>query len=79
MSKFTQFCDDYFKKYFQLHPTEAIYYGIEGYDHLLNDYSDESYHRKSPSSRNRETRCGKFRLPISIKTKPSTMPCWKAN
>jgi uncharacterized protein (DUF885 family) len=43
MSKFAEFCDDYFKKYFQLHPTEAIYYGIEGYDHLLNDYSDESY------------------------------------
>jgi uncharacterized protein (DUF885 family) len=43
MSKFAEFCDDYFKKYFQLHPTEAIYYGVEGYDHLLNDYSDESY------------------------------------
>ena len=43
MSKFAEFCDNYFKKYFQLHPTEAIYYGIEGYDHLLNDYSDESY------------------------------------
>ena len=44
MSEFPEFCDDYFKKYFQLHPTEAIYYGIEGYDHLLNDCSDESYH-----------------------------------
>ena len=43
MAKFAEFCDNYFKKYFQLHPTEAIYYGIEGYDHLLNDYSDESY------------------------------------
>ena len=40
---FAEFCADYFKKYFQLHPTEAIYYGIEGYDHLLNDYSDETY------------------------------------
>jgi uncharacterized protein (DUF885 family) len=43
MSPFTDFCTDYFKKYFELHPTEAIYYGIEGYDHLLNDYSDETY------------------------------------
>ena len=43
MSQFTEFCIDYFKKYFDLHPTDAIYYGIGGYDHLLNDYSDESY------------------------------------
>src|SRR5262245_40369783 len=43
MSKFSEFCADYFKKYFDLHPTDAIYYGIEGYDHLLNDYSDETY------------------------------------
>jgi len=43
MSRFTDFCERYFKKYFELHPTEAIYYGIEGYDHLLNDYSDETY------------------------------------
>ena len=43
MSAFTDFCTDYFKKYFELHPTDAIYYGIEGYDHLLNDYSDETY------------------------------------
>jgi uncharacterized protein (DUF885 family) len=43
MAKFSDFCDRYFKKYFELHPTEAIYYGIEGYDHLLNDYSDETY------------------------------------
>jgi uncharacterized protein (DUF885 family) len=43
MSKFTDFCADYFKQYFDLHPTDAIYYGIEGYDHQLNDYSDESY------------------------------------
>jgi uncharacterized protein (DUF885 family) len=43
MTTFAEFCADYFKNYFELHPTEAIYYGIEGYDHLLNDYSDESY------------------------------------
>ncbi|MCZ6623366.1 MAG: DUF885 domain-containing protein [Deltaproteobacteria bacterium] len=43
MSSFTDFCADFFKKYFDLHPTEAIYYGIEGYDHLLNNYSDEAY------------------------------------
>jgi uncharacterized protein (DUF885 family) len=40
---FTDFCAGYFKKYFDLHPTDAIYYGVEGYDHLLNDYSDETY------------------------------------
>ena len=43
MSKFSEFCDAHFKKYFELHPTDAIYYGIDGYDHLLNDYSDETY------------------------------------
>ena len=43
MSNFTEFCAGYFKKYFELHPTDAIYYGIDGYDHLLNDYSDETY------------------------------------
>jgi len=43
MSKFTDFCAEYFQKHFNLHPTEAIYYGVEGYDHLLNDYADESY------------------------------------
>jgi uncharacterized protein (DUF885 family) len=43
MSSFTDFCADFFRRYFDLHPTEAIYYGIEGYDHLLNDYSDETY------------------------------------
>jgi uncharacterized protein (DUF885 family) len=43
MATFSQFCAGYFKRYFELHPTEAIYYGIEGCDHLLNDYSDESY------------------------------------
>jgi uncharacterized protein (DUF885 family) len=43
MSKFAEFCADYFKKYFDLHPTDAIYYGVEGYDHLLNDYSDDTH------------------------------------
>jgi uncharacterized protein (DUF885 family) len=43
MPSFTEFCADFFKNYFDLHPTDAIYYGIEGYDHLLNDYSDETY------------------------------------
>jgi len=43
MSTFTAFCESYFKKYFELHPIDAIYYGVVGYDHLLNDYSDESY------------------------------------
>lgn len=43
MSKFAAFCDRYFKGYFDLHPTDAIYYGVPGYDHLLNDYSDKSF------------------------------------
>jgi uncharacterized protein (DUF885 family) len=43
MTTFGEFCTDYFKNYFDLHPTEAIYYGIEGYDHLLNDYSNDAY------------------------------------
>ena len=46
MSSFTEFCAEYFKKYFELHPTDAIYYGIEGYDHLLKDYSDETYRQE---------------------------------
>ena len=43
MPDFTDFCADYFDKYFRLHPAEAIYYGVAGYDHLLNDYSEETY------------------------------------
>ena len=43
MPSFAEFCADYFEKYFRLHPAEAIYYGVAGYDHLLNDYSDETY------------------------------------
>ena len=46
MSKFADFCAEYFKTYFELHPTDAIYYGIDGYDHLLNDYSDSAYQRQ---------------------------------
>lgn len=29
MSSFTDFCAEFFKKYFELHPTEAINYGVE--------------------------------------------------
>ena len=43
MPSFVEFCTDYFQKYFRLHPAEAIYYGVTGYDHLLNDYSDETH------------------------------------
>lgn len=43
MATFGDFCADFFKRYFELRPTEAIHYGIQGYDHLLNDYSDEAY------------------------------------
>ena len=43
MSSFPDFCAEYFDKYFRLHPAEAIYYGVAGYDHLLNDYSEETY------------------------------------
>ena len=43
MSAFADFCAGFFKRYFELHPTEAINYGIEGYDHLLKDYGDEAY------------------------------------
>jgi uncharacterized protein (DUF885 family) len=43
MTSFADFCADFFKRYFDLHPTEAIHYGIDGYDHLLKDYTDETY------------------------------------
>ena len=43
MSKFAEFCAGFFKTHFELYPTDAIYYGIEGYDHLLNDCSDSAY------------------------------------
>jgi hypothetical protein len=34
---------DYFSRYFELHPTEAIHYGVPGYDHRLKDFTDEAY------------------------------------
>jgi uncharacterized protein (DUF885 family) len=43
MSSFSEFCAEYFKKYFDLNPADAIHYGIDGYDHLLKDYGNESY------------------------------------
>lgn len=43
MSAFDDFTLGFFTRYFELHPTDAIYYGIDGYDHLLNDFSDEAY------------------------------------
>src|SRR5919109_4387393 len=43
MSPFAEYCTDYFRKYFELHPTDAIYNRIESYDHLLSDCSDEHY------------------------------------
>jgi uncharacterized protein (DUF885 family) len=43
MASFAEFSADFFQRYFDLHPTEAIHYGIEGYDHLLKDYTDEAY------------------------------------
>src|SRR3972149_1028846 len=52
MSSFADFCADFFKKYFDLHPVEAIHYGIEGYDHLLNDFSDESFKEEKAFAQN---------------------------
>lgn len=43
MSRFSEFCGEHFKRYFELRPAEAIYYGVDGYDHLLNDYADETF------------------------------------
>lgn len=43
MSRFSDFCSEHFKRYFELHPTDAIYYGVAGFDHRLNDYSNDSY------------------------------------
>ncbi|MFQ5682141.1 MAG: DUF885 domain-containing protein [Candidatus Binatia bacterium] len=42
MPSFGEFCSDFFKRYFDLHPTEAIYYGIEGYDDQLDHYDDDA-------------------------------------
>jgi len=70
----------YFKKYFELHPTDAIYYGIPAYDHLLNDYSDESLPRGNRvSSMTRCGSCGSLRPVTSTKMKPSITPCSKEN
>lgn len=46
MLSFADFCVGFFKTYFALRPTEAIYYGIQGYDHLLNDYGDDAYNEE---------------------------------
>jgi uncharacterized protein (DUF885 family) len=43
MTAFADFSAGFFSRYFELHPTDAIYYGVEGYDHLLNDHSDDAY------------------------------------
>ena len=43
MSDFDRFSEAFSRRYFELHPTEAIYYGVEGYDPLLNDYGDDAY------------------------------------
>jgi uncharacterized protein (DUF885 family) len=43
MTAFADFSAGFFRRYFKLHPTDAIYYGVEGYDHLLNDFSNEAY------------------------------------
>jgi uncharacterized protein (DUF885 family) len=43
MTSFADFSADFFQRYFELHPTEAIHYGIEGHDHRLMDYTDEAY------------------------------------
>ena len=51
MPPFADFCGEFFKRYFELHPTEAIHYGIEGYDHLLHDYGDEAYEAEKAFAR----------------------------
>jgi uncharacterized protein (DUF885 family) len=43
MTSFADFSADFFKRYFELHPTEAIHYGIEGHDHRLKDYTDAAH------------------------------------
>jgi uncharacterized protein (DUF885 family) len=43
MDSFSDFCRDFFARYFTLNPTEAIHYGIDGFDHLLKDYSDDAH------------------------------------
>lgn len=72
MSKFAEFCTRYFKEYFELHPTDAIYYGVEGHDHLLNDYSDKSYKAEKILSKNHCASCAGFPRRICPPTKSST-------
>jgi uncharacterized protein (DUF885 family) len=43
MPAFADFSRDYFSRYFELHPTEAIHYGVPGYDHRLKDFTDAAY------------------------------------
>jgi uncharacterized protein (DUF885 family) len=43
MPTFSDFCRDFFSRYFELHPTEAIHYGVPGYDHRLKDFTEEAY------------------------------------
>lgn len=43
MKGFGEFCSEFFARYFEFNPTEAIHYGVEGYDHRLKDLSDEAY------------------------------------
>lgn len=43
MQDFQRFCEDFFKRYFEFNPTEAIQYGVEGHDHELHDFSDLAY------------------------------------
>ena len=62
MPSFTEFCAGYFKKYFELDPTDAIYYGVAGYDHLLNDYSDETHSARKALVR--ESLDGLRRIPV---------------
>jgi len=52
MPTFEKFCETFFQKYFTLHPTEAIHYGITGYDHLLTEYNDEAYGEEKAFSQN---------------------------
>ena len=51
MSSFAEFREKFFQRYFTLHPTEAIHYGVDGYDHLLNDYDDEAYRAEKAFSK----------------------------
>ena len=51
MPSFEKFCETFFQKYFTLHPTDAIHYGIVGYDHLLTDYNDEAYSEEKAFSK----------------------------